>query len=750
MDQTVLMNADIHKSAEVDDVADGAFQLHARFQILHPHHVGAQQRRGQFVPGIPAGLGQLRRDILQGGQADPQLLRQGFLSPLLHPFGQIRHPAPAHVLRGIAADFQQRSGGGVAFRMHGGGVQHILAFRHPQKAGALFKGFGPQLGHLFQRCPGDKGPVLLPEGHDIFRHRAVDSRHPGEQRRGGGVQVHPHRVDAGFHHSVQRLAEMGLGHIVLVLPHADGFGVDLHQLRQRVLEPPGDGHGGTQGNIVFRELLRRQLGGGIDRSPRLAHHHIGQAGVQFLNEIGGEYLRLMGSGAVADGEHLHPMGRHPLFHLGLGLGQLGVGRRGIDHPGIQHLAGAVHHRTLAAGAVAGIQAQGHLPLHRGLHQQLPQVDGEHPDGGVAGRFGELIAQLPLDGGEDQPVVSVRRRFPHRRGAGAALLHMGGFHNPQRLVPVEPDGNLEEFLPFPPVDGQNPVPGDFIERFMEIIIKGVNAVLLLGGLGDQFSPGHAHHPQALAHPGVVGDHLRQNILGSLQGVLRRRHLLGDVGRGQFQGIGPAPFLGVEGVGQRLQALGLRHRGPGFPLGPVRPVEVLDFGEGDGGVQSGGQFFRQRPLLLDGSPHLFPLLIQIAQIQQPLVKLPEHLVVQGAGHLLAVTGDKGNGVAVVDQLDGILHLLGTQMEFRGQGGVDIHKNFSILSVSYPDRGQTPAFTFMYTFSTAAWVLASGMRLSSTIWAACSRGIRSSSRNSSSSGEASPKVRPVAIYMWMISPQ
>ena len=33
---------------------------------------------------------------------------------------------------------------------------------------------------------------------------------------------------------------------MLVLPHADGLGVDFHQLRQRVLEPPGDGHGGAE------------------------------------------------------------------------------------------------------------------------------------------------------------------------------------------------------------------------------------------------------------------------------------------------------------------------------------------------------------------------------------------------------------------------------------------------------------------------------------------------------------------------
>ena len=159
--------------------------------------------------------------------------------------------------------------------MDGGVVQHVPALRHPQEARALLKGLRPQLRHLFQRRPGGERPVFLPENHDVFRHCGVDSRHPGQQRNGSGVQIHPDGVDAVLHHPVQRLAEVGLGHIVLILPHPDGLGIDLHQLGQRILQPPGNGHRGTQGNVVFGKFLRRQLGGGVDGGSRLADHHIG-------------------------------------------------------------------------------------------------------------------------------------------------------------------------------------------------------------------------------------------------------------------------------------------------------------------------------------------------------------------------------------------------------------------------------------------------------------------------------------------
>ena len=40
VDQTVLMDADVHEHAEVDDIADGAGEHHTGLQILQLQHVG--------------------------------------------------------------------------------------------------------------------------------------------------------------------------------------------------------------------------------------------------------------------------------------------------------------------------------------------------------------------------------------------------------------------------------------------------------------------------------------------------------------------------------------------------------------------------------------------------------------------------------------------------------------------------------------------------------------------------------------
>ena len=69
VDQTILMHTDIHKYTEVDDIADRTGELHAGYQILHIQNIFAQDWGGQFVSGIPAGLGQFFGNIQQSGFA---------------------------------------------------------------------------------------------------------------------------------------------------------------------------------------------------------------------------------------------------------------------------------------------------------------------------------------------------------------------------------------------------------------------------------------------------------------------------------------------------------------------------------------------------------------------------------------------------------------------------------------------------------------------------------------------------------
>ena len=200
---------------------------------------------------------------------------------------------------------------------------------------------------------------------------------------------------------------------MLVLPHADGLGVDLHQLRQRILQAAGDGDGGAQVHVVLREFLRRQLSGGVYRRARLVDDHVADPR-QTPQHLHRHLLRLPAGGAVADGDMCHAVlsahGRQP----GNGRLLLPLAVGGIDHRGVQHLAGAVDDRYLAAVGIAGVKPHGHMPLHRRLEQQRLQVQGELTDSALAGALRQCGAGLPLQRGIDQPVVGILADVPQER------------------------------------------------------------------------------------------------------------------------------------------------------------------------------------------------------------------------------------------------------------------------------------------------------------------------------------------------
>ena len=135
----------------------------------------------------------------------------------------------------MACQLQQGLGRVIGFRVDGGVVQYAFTLRHTQKARTLLEGLGPQLGHLFNLGAGGKDTVFLPVDHHVFGCGAVQSRHPLQKGGGCCVDIHAYGVDAVLHHAVQGLVQLLLGHVMLILAHADGLGVNLHQLRQGVL-----------------------------------------------------------------------------------------------------------------------------------------------------------------------------------------------------------------------------------------------------------------------------------------------------------------------------------------------------------------------------------------------------------------------------------------------------------------------------------------------------------------------------------
>ena len=119
--------------------------------------------------------------------------------------------------------------------MHTRRIERILAALNPHKSGALFIRLGSQLCHLFQLFPVSEYAVFRPVRHDVLGDGLVDAGDVGQQGERGGVQVYAYVVHAVLHHAVQRRRQLRLGHIVLILSHADRLRVDLHQFRQRVL-----------------------------------------------------------------------------------------------------------------------------------------------------------------------------------------------------------------------------------------------------------------------------------------------------------------------------------------------------------------------------------------------------------------------------------------------------------------------------------------------------------------------------------
>ena len=272
-------------------------------------------------------------------------------------------------------------------------------------------GQGPHAGH-----PQQIGAILeraprIALNDDLLGQGGPHPGHIPQQRPGSAVQVDAHPIHAGFDRFVQSLFEQTLLHIVLVLPHPDGFGIDFHQLRQGILPTARDGNGAPDGDIQIGELLPRQIGSGIDRSARFADHHQPGFGLHAGDGLFDEGHQFAGGGAVADGRDLHPMGGKGRFQRFRGLSGPILGWQGENGAMLQHTARGVHHHPFRARAESWVQSQHHALPPRGLQEEAMQVFREERDGVLVGRFLEAEPQFQFDRGSDQPGVGIVQQLP---------------------------------------------------------------------------------------------------------------------------------------------------------------------------------------------------------------------------------------------------------------------------------------------------------------------------------------------------
>ena len=154
--------------------------------------------------------------------------------------------------------------------MDRGTVERIVAVVDAQEARGLLEGLVAEARHLAQFFAIRERAVGIAVLDDVFRQHRVQPRHAREQRRRSRIDVHAHRVDAVFDRGVERARERALVHVVLILADADRLGIDLHQLGQRILQAPGDGHGAAQAHVQLGKFGGGECRRRIDRGAGFA------------------------------------------------------------------------------------------------------------------------------------------------------------------------------------------------------------------------------------------------------------------------------------------------------------------------------------------------------------------------------------------------------------------------------------------------------------------------------------------------
>ncbi len=167
--------------------------------------------------------------------------------------------------------------------------------------------------------------------------------------------------------------------------------------------------------------------------------------------------------------------------------------------------------------------------------------------------------------------------------------------------------------------------------------------LAGSLQDFAEP--------LAQLGVLAELLGENVSGSEQRVGGRGDLaigINEIGSARIQARGNC--RGAQDFrGQKLQSPRARGGGQGLLLGLEGQIQIFQSLGRAGRLDLLGQGFGQLSLSFDGAEDGLLALGEKPGLYQSRLDLPDLLLVQPAGLVLAVACDERDGVAFVEKLD-----------------------------------------------------------------------------------------------------
>ena len=159
-------------------------------------------------------------------------------------------------------------------------------------------------GTFEQVLAAAEGALLVAVGDDAS---ASDGPRPGdmrEQRRRGGVEIDADRVHRILDHRLERAPEAVLVDVVLVLADADRLRLDLDELGQRVLQPPGDRDRAAQRDVEVGNSFAPAPRRNRPRRPPPRRSPWSALAPAAAEHLGDELLGLAAGGAVADGDEL--------------------------------------------------------------------------------------------------------------------------------------------------------------------------------------------------------------------------------------------------------------------------------------------------------------------------------------------------------------------------------------------------------------------------------------------------------------
>ena len=481
--------------------------------------------------------------------------------------------------------------------------------------------------------------------------------------------------------------------VVLVLADADRLRIDLHELRERILQTACDGHGSAQTYVQLRQFLRGELRCRIDRRTRFRHDDFRELRhIQALDQLRSESIGLTRGRAVADADQLDLMLLDEYRERMQRTFQVVAGRERIHRRRIEHLAGAIDDGHFHAGTDARIESHRDARPGRRGQEQILQIAAEHTDRLLFRTFAQSGEQLRLELPRKLHLPGPAHGLLQPCIAGAPLIRNPVMRGDLQFAVVE-RGNgrglaqlfgqfqreSQNLFAAAAVQRERAVRRNVLDRFaiVEVIAK-LRARLFLA-----FDDRRDDHAVILQMRTQVAEQLR--IFGELLGKdlartierrfdIRHTRVVAMLGLECLaQVLGCFDRRGQRGIVQQRIGQGFE---PGFArnlsLGAafrlVRRIQVFQTLLAVGRLDALSELRRKLLLFLDALQNRGTTFLELAQIDQPLAERSQLRIVEAARDLLAISRNERDRRAFVEQLDGSIDLDRLDGEFGGNARFD----------------------------------------------------------------------------------